>query len=180
MIIAVDSREQKPYKFKGLFPESGDLVIMETGIPEGDYLTIGGSWVDNGERSLLAQDETVVHARSFKKEECALIERKTLADLYGTIGHGRDRFVRELERMKVYGYAAILIEAQMSQIAEPNVHLKHPTQMSPKSVIASLIAWSQRYGIHIVMCPGRANAERICFRILERWHQDSIPLNRKK
>lgn len=41
------------------------------------------------------------------------IERKELADLHGCIGFARDRFERELERMRSLPYRAVVVEATL-------------------------------------------------------------------
>jgi ERCC4-type nuclease len=104
--------------------------------------------------------------------ETCIIERKSLADLYGTLGQARDRFERKLERMARYGYAAIVVEAELSVIRNPNDHLRHPTKMNPKAAILSLLAWTQRYNVHLWPCPGREAGEIVTFRLLERFFRD--------
>lgn len=97
------------------------------------------------------------------------VERKTLVDLYGTVGKGRNRFERELEKLERYDYAAIIIEASLDTVAR----LPPPrAKLLPKVVIRSLIAWAQRYGVHVIFADNRALAQRICFLILERFYRD--------
>jgi hypothetical protein len=47
------------------------------------------------------------------------LERKSLEDAYGTFGRGRERFERELERMRVYRTKAILIEGTYADVLDP-------------------------------------------------------------
>ena len=97
------------------------------------------------------------------------IERKSLPDAYGTFGKGRHRFEHELQRMTEMNFAAVIIEADWFTI------LRNPpqqSQMNPKAVYASIIAWAQRYDVPFFTCPNRAFAEKTTFRLLERYWND--------
>ena len=97
------------------------------------------------------------------------IERKSLADCFSTFGQGRVRFQRELERAIGFQFFAVVIEADMHTI------VKHPparSRLNPKTVIASIAAWSMRYGVHFWTCPNREFAERYTYRLLERFWRD--------
>lgn len=153
MLIQVAQNEQLPYGFP-LVPTKIKYAIETKHLPTGDYV------VDRSDKGLS------------QGRSCAVLERKTLSDLYGTLTHGRQRFERELERMRSFGFSAIIIEAELSQIVNPNAHLKHPTKANPKSILGSLLAFQQRFNVHIMPCPGREAAERIAFRILERWYKE--------
>lgn len=149
--IAIDTREQLPYRFQDMQPiHVHKYTTKKIHIPEGDY-------------SIEPFDVP---------GESIAIERKSLADLYGSMGGGRQRFEAEIVRLSAYEYPAIVIEAELSAIYAPNAHLDHPTEMKPKSVIASLTAWSVRYGIHIFCCPDRTFAEIVTFRLLERFYRE--------
>lgn len=152
MTIDVDTREQSPYTFKdirGTIP----FEVRRVGLPTADYRV---------DRFL----------GTSTKANCAIVERKTLTDLYGTATMGRERFEAELKRMTEYGFRALVIEAEWSQILNPNAFLVRPTKMLPKAMLASLLAWQQRFGLHVLPCPGRRAAEIITFRLLERWYRD--------
>lgn len=166
MTLHVDTREQDPYTFGNVESQLSWGLEVAT-LQTGDY-QLGGllhgtpvSGVYEAPQRLDTQNQIV-------------IERKTLADLYQSVGKHRERFEREWERMAFYGYAAVVIEAELSQIANPNEHLRVPTQMSPRSVILTLTAWSQRYGVHVCYIPGRRFAEQFTFRLLERWALDTL------
>jgi len=133
--IAIDTREQKPYKF-------WDHPVEVVGLKTGDYSIIG-------------------------LEEKVCVERKSKADAYGTIGSGRARFERELERMLWFDYPAIVIECSLEQFLIPPTH----SALHPKSAINSLISWSIRYGVHIFFCGKRKHARTVTFRILEKYHR---------
>jgi DNA excision repair protein ERCC-4 len=95
------------------------------------------------------------------------VERKSLADLYGTLGGGRERFERELRRLNEMDYAAVVIEADWSTIIN---HPPRRSRLTPKSVFRSVVAWQQRWPyVHWWAMPGRDYAEQAAFRILERF-----------
>ena len=97
------------------------------------------------------------------------VERKSKADAYGTIGKGRRRFVRELERMGTYEYAAIVIECTLSSFLRP----PNRSSLNPRSAINSLIAWSIRYGVHLFFADSRELARGLTYRILEKFHNEN-------
>lgn len=105
-------------------------------------------------------------------EESICIERKSHADAYGTIGSGRARFKRELERMVWFDYAAIVIECSLGQFLIPPSFSK----LHPSSAINSLVSWSVRYGVHVFFCDRRKHARTLTFRILEKYwkHQKRL------
>lgn len=99
------------------------------------------------------------------------VERKSITDLFGTVGKGRQRFIRELERLSKLDYAALVVESDWYGIFRtPPIRSK----MSPKSIFGSLIAWSMRYNLHLHMCPNREFAEKATLRILERYFIDNV------
>lgn len=146
--LITDTREQTPFTFSRITSDAreGRVPVVVTcerrGLPSGDY-SIGGC-------------ETEI-----------AIERKSLSDLYSTLGGGRARFTRELERLSAMRYAAVVAEAEWATIMNsPPIH----SQMNPKTVYRSVIAWQVRYpSIHWWMCPGREFAEVTTYRLLERW-----------
>ena len=101
----------------------------------------------------------------FGYEDQVTVERKTKADAYGTIGRGRKRFIKELERLSEIDYSAIIVEASLSNFVEP----PRFSQLNPKSAINSLLAWSIRYGVHIYFADNRVMGNLLTLRILERY-----------
>ena len=82
------------------------------------------------------------------------IERKSLADLIGTITKGHDRFERELERLMSYQFAAVVIEA--SEIALRTGHYR--SCLSPRSAVGMITAFEVRYRIPFHFCGNRPMA----------------------
>lgn len=162
MVIEIDTREQRPYEFEAIKADIPFKTRLRT-LKTGDYATSRedafDGWPDIEDNAKLMA--TV-----------AVVERKSLADLYGTVGGGRVRFQAEIERMALYGYAAIVIEAPLDHILRPGPYLKFRTRLHPRSVIGSLIAWQQRFGIHIWPVASRRMGEQLTHRLLERWVRD--------
>ena len=141
--IIIDTRENKPYLFASITPRPATVFkALETG----DY-SIEGHEGAGG----------------------ITIERKTLQDAYGTFGAGRKRFERELDRMSSYKTSVVIIEADWDTILRrPPVH----SVFSPRSFLASVVAWQQRYKVHFWACGNRSLGEKCAYRILERFWKD--------
>ena len=103
-------------------------------------------------------------------EDRITIERKSLIDLFGSTGQGRKRLQREFERMRSFEYAALVIERNLGDIFK---RTPAHSQMLPKSVFRTLIAWSIRYGVYIWPCPDRSFAERTTHLLLEKWYLEA-------
>lgn len=142
MKIIVDTREQNPFSFSTIIPPP---ETTRATIKTGDYSLSG------------LQDKISV-------------ERKSLPDFLGSVGSGRARFVRELERAAGMEFFAVVIEADWPAIIA-EIKRNHP-KMSSKAVYASTIAWAQRFKTHFYPCPSRAFAEKTTYRILSRYWED--------
>lgn len=149
--IVVDTREQRPYTFAAVVSDARhayrpwDVPLHGATLGQGDYSIQG-------------------------KETEIAIERKSKADLFSTLGQGRARFGRELERLCGLEAAYVVVEAEWREvIGEPPPY----SRLNPRTVHASIVAWQHRYrGIHWWFCPGRDFAERTTFRLLERFWRD--------
>ena len=98
-----------------------------------------------------------------------VIERKSLADLYGSVAD-RGNFEKRLAMMaRDYLWAGVVVEAEVGEVLRGCP----PSQLSPKSLWRSINAWSMRYlTVHWYFMPGRDAAEKQTFRLLERWWLD--------
>lgn len=154
--VKQDTREQSPYSFEGIGWDASD-----SGGP-GKTLTIETvrGTLKSGDYSLVGYESRVA------------VERKSLADLYGTLGQGRDRFERELVRLSQMEFAAVVVEATWPEVcAEPPEHTKLP----PKIVFRSVVAWSVRYPtVHWIPAGPRRLAEITTFRLLERFVKEDM------
>lgn len=149
--VLVDTREQRPYRFDGLRSDKkaggGALVVevKQATLPTGDY-------------SLDGYTDRVA------------VERKSLNDLFHTLSQERDRFERELVRLQAMEFAAVMVEAEWTQILDDPPKFSH---LLPKTVFRSVLAWQQRYPrVHWLFVPGREFAEVATFRVLQRFFLD--------
>lgn len=153
MIIIIDNREQQPVlfdkinnpKFPGLHIEFGTLQT-------GDYSIKGMNSPD------------LPHSIT--------IERKSLLDLFGSAGRGRERLEKEFIRMAEFDHAEFVIESDLTTIFKtpPPVSM-----MKPKAVYRTLIAFSQRYNVKIWPCPSRFFMEQHIYITLRRFWDDRKP-----
>jgi ERCC4-type nuclease len=151
--VVIDTREQSPYAFAGLHADALQArrpLLVQTrrgALPAGDYSLEGF-------------------------ETRIALERKSLADLYHTLGQRRACFQRELERLAAYRFAAVIIEAEWSEV------LTRPparSRLRPKTIFRSVIAWQQRFpAVQWWLVPGRSTAEVTTLRILERFWKSSV------
>ena len=150
-VVLIDTSEQHPWTFRGLSANadkgSRPLVIdcKPSNMMTGDY-TIEGF------------------------ENRITIERKSLSDAFSTFTHDRERWLRELERMRSIESCHVVIEAGFDAIIEG----PSGNGLVGKSVIRSIMAWSVRYpNVHWWPMPSRDMAEATAFRILEKfWEED--------
>lgn len=96
--IIIDTREQAPLPIEAYPVERATL-------PVGDYGIAGFSDWDN---------------------PAFIVERKSLDDLVQSLTHGRDRFEREVLKLRQIGFRALLIEAEQSQIESCEVLKRRP------------------------------------------------------
>ena len=157
--LVIDSREKTPFTFAGVKCDARDggrplaVRTVVRGLPSGDYSVEG-------------------------LESQVAVERKSLADLYNTLGQGRDRFERELERLDAMEYAAVVIEASWQSILS-QTHLY--SKLPPKIVFRSIISWQQRFRrVHWWPTEGRRLSELATLRILERFWRDRQFTDRTK
>lgn len=145
--LIIDRREKHPYRFLGLRADA-KFKNVPLAIP-----TAFG-FLKSGDYSILGFEDRVA------------IERKSVVDLYSTLGQHRDRFQREHERMAALDFAAVVIEGSWDRV------LNHPPEWSrllPKTVYRTALAWQIRYGVHWIPCEDRRMGEVTTFRLLEKW-----------
>ena len=124
--VVVDTREQHPFAFQGITGARGrelEIVTCRAGLKTGDYSVQG------------LEDEIGV-------------ERKSKVDLYGTVGRGRARFEREIERLAAMEFPAVVLECDLASLLRP----PERSRVSPSSVLNSLVAWSVRHRIPVWPC----------------------------
>src|SRR5882724_9109751 len=77
----------------------------------------------------------------YRCERAATIEKKSVSDLVGSISFERERFEREMMRMKGYPFRRLVILGSKSEIEQHSYRSK----MSPKAILHSLAAFEVRY-----------------------------------
>ena len=131
MKIVIDSREQSPFHFEG-YP-----VEIEAGtLTTGDYSVSGFT-------------------------DRVAVERKSLGDLMGCLTHDRERFTRELERLRGYE-SVVVVEAPFSQLADG----RYRSRMNPESAVQSVVSIIQAYRMPFFFAENRLRAERFVFDFL--------------
>lgn len=100
--------------------------------------------------------------------ENVYVERKSLADLLGTVTSGLERFSNELERALIdNAYIVVLVEESIEHALSFN-HLPHIfCKMHPDAVFHNIRGLLQRYNnFQIAFCNGRKETSRILKRVL--------------
>ena len=140
MIITVDSREQKPYDFTGY----AGVEVIRAGLPAGDYSIPGA-------------------------EHIAAIERKSIDDLIACLmGSNRERFERELTRLRPYIVKAVVVEASWEDIARG----RYTSNMHPQAALQSTLALQVRYSIPFMMCGSREGGQYVTHGLLAKYHRE--------
>ena len=132
MQIITDTREQAPYTFNR-YP----VEVIPGTLTAGDYSLPGFT------------DEVA-------------IERKELGDLIGCLTHDRDRFTRELERLRGYQSAALLIEAPLAIIQAG----RYRSHMKPDAAVQSIFSIMQRYRMPVFFAKDRTAGEAFVYDFL--------------
>lgn len=151
--VVVDSREQQPYKFTKISADQKD------GGGRTRIKSVVGT-LDSGDYSLEGYENEIA------------IERKSLADFFGTLGQGRERFLKELQRLdEGYQFAAVVVESEWSEILQGYRH----SRLSPKTIYRSVVAWGFRYPrVRWWFVAGRGMGEVTTFRLLERYYKEHL------
>ncbi|MFN3192688.1 MAG: ERCC4 domain-containing protein [Aureliella sp.] len=124
--------------------------------------------VDTREQSPLDLSPLRIEAGTLSTGDYALkgcdearIERKSLPDLLGCVGRDRDRFEREIERLRAFPVAVLLIEATW-----PDIELgQWRSKLTPKQVEAALLGWAAK-GIQVELVGNHERAGRFASRLL--------------
>ena len=146
-IIQIDSREQCPLEF-------GGHPFEVVGLPCGDYGLAGFSDWSN---------------------PAFICERKSLEDLISSLTSGRERFMREIERLRRFRFGAILIEARRETVQAG----EYRSNATPQSILASIDAIIVRTGVHVFWCSDHEGAANQ-FLSLTRQFERGIEKNYKR
>ena len=95
-------------------------------------------------------------------EHLIAVERKSLPDLLACCGHGRDRFKRELQRLRAYRYRLLVVEAAAAELEAGQWR----SQLQPAHVLGSLASWTATYGLPVWLAGDHEAAGRFVERYL--------------
>ena len=130
MVIYVDTREQKPLEFS---PNKVVEQVVRAKLPYGDYGCKNG-----GDRIPV------------------VFERKSLGDLFGTLGKGYKRFRKEINRAIEDGVLLIIIiEVDLLKVKKGYKHSK----MKGIGVVRTLMTLMTKHHIPFVCCKNRKEME---------------------
>ena len=166
--IVVDSNEGAPFSFLGLKTPAAQgkkpLVVRIVRKPLWN-MVVRPVTTKRGTFNIGLADYSIEGM-----EDRVQIERKSVADLFGTLGGRREKFEAEIKRLhEDCEFAAVVVEGGWDQII-----LWRGNGPEPQSVVGTILAWQQRYrNVHWLLLPSRSAAERITFRVLERFWNDA-------
>jgi hypothetical protein len=93
------------------------------------------------------------------------MERKTLSDLVSCLGHGRERFGREMQRAASLEAFAVVVEAHWADLAMGN----YRSQLNPRSACQSVLAFTVRHRIPFIFAGSRSLAEEATWGLLRQY-----------
>ena len=127
-IIQVDTREKMPLPIAAY-----DVEVV--GLPVGDYGIKGFSDWNN---------------------PAFIIERKSLDDLVNSLTADRDRFMREVEKLRQFRFRALVIEAHAGEVE----FRQYRSGVSPVAIFGTLRALQVRCGLHVIWAKDSSRAAR--------------------
>jgi len=103
------------------------------------------------------------------------IERKTIADLTGSLTSGRDRFEHELLRLRGMRFERLLI------VGDPigSEEHRYRSRISPGSVFGSLATYEARFDLPTVWEPCPDKAARMVARWAYFYHREQVRIWQK-
>lgn len=129
MKIFRDTREQQKLEFE-IGGETSEVIDIK--LPFGDY---AGGWENK-------KGEFVDFFPVF-------FERKSLGDLFGTLGKGMERFKKEIERAKQAGaHLIIIIDGCMDEV---EIGYKH-SSIRGESILRTLWTLWVKYDVPFILC----------------------------
>ena len=131
MVILIDTREKAPLDFSK-YPCTTAVATLTTG----DYSIKG-------------------------LESVVALERKSESDLLQSLTHERERFERELARLRGFMVKAVLCETSWAKLA----HGEYRSLMKPHACLQSILGLTLRYNIQFFMVESRTAAAYTAFHI---------------
>lgn len=129
MNILIDQREKTPWTFTA-YP---DVTATVCHLPTGDYC--------------LAEYPRKIG-----------IERKTLADLAGSLSTNRERFLREMDRAADFEQFFVVVEGSLVDVTAG----RYRARIHPNAFLGSVASITVKRGIPFLWCGGRGLAGQTC------------------
>ena len=95
-------------------------------------------------------------------EHRVAVERKSLDDLLACVGRERDRFKRELQRLRAYRFRCLVVEASHADLECGEWRSK----IQPSHVLGSLAAWMAQYSLPVMLAGDHESAARFAEKYL--------------
>jgi ERCC4-type nuclease len=86
-----------------------------------------------------------------------VVERKSLADFVHTVIHDADRFRSELERLRTYALACIVVEADLDAVLR-GLRQSDLRMVTPSAVLGAAMHIAIRYRVPVQWCGSRQAA----------------------
>jgi ERCC4-type nuclease len=148
-VILEDTRESLGFRF----PETVSIAM-----PDGSKQTRPVQVV----RGMLPTgDYTIPSLRSL-----ACVERKAVGDYAQSLTHERERFDRELIRMRRMRYAAIIVEGSEYAV------LEHSPLLHRNAVAGAVCSMFARCGVATIFARDSRDAAWRCLALLRRWSEE--------
>ena len=146
-----------------LRPNKRDYTVVIDSREQLPYSWAGVTCVRSG---LPTGDYSLVEAPNI------VVERKSLADLYGCLTRGRRRFEDCLKRLSEYQYPCVVIETTMADLLIPFTYVSaggitQQSRVPPSVAYNSILSWQSRYRIPFLLCGSREVAQRMTLEHLD-------------
>lgn len=112
-------------------------------------------------------------------EDVIMVERKTLGDLWGTLGNQKnyERFLREMERAKDHKLKYLVVEATLGDINRGYGWAGRKSKIPSANIHAKLISLQVKHDLHVIFAGRKDQARawvRGLFVKLNKYHEDGI------
>lgn len=181
--VLIDSQEQQPFTFEGFRCDSSRSHRQ---IEVATEIRRLGSWTQEPDEAGTIQ--TVYRSLADYSiggfVGAVGIERKSLDDFHGTVlgwGVRRDRFIRELESLNQFQFAAVVVESSLQAALDsaPCWGIKSADE-NRASLFGSVQSWQQRFPrVHWIFCDSRRLAEETTFHHLRRFWARKVSEGRR-
>ena len=103
----------------------------------------------------------------------ACVERKVPGDFAQSITHERSRFDRELARMRLMRWKAIVVEGCVHEVIEGDeAKGTHGSLIHPNAITGTVASFQARYGVPVLFCASAGDAARLTLGLLRRWEEE--------